>query len=167
MGNSSRNSAGKSAAGCCPTDYIYCGIDLKQSADCHEYAHLTNHIDDRSLYQCAKGNDPILLKACPDWCSINNNGNDFCIILANETSGPAIRSNGVLLRGHSVWSVGRKTRLTMQEDGNLVLYRDDGKRDTVPIPLWVTATNRLVRVIGMAKLKLNSELIDDQFKIMN
>jgi hypothetical protein len=49
-----------------------------------------------------------------------------------------IRRGGNLPVGESIWSLDRRYQLTMQKDGNLVLYRNtEGKVK----PIWSTGTN--------------------------
>ncbi len=57
-------------------------------------------------------------------------------LIAQESN--RIRRGGMLPVGESIWSLDRRYQLTMQKDGNLVLYRNtEGKIKSI----WSTGTN--------------------------
>ncbi|OQV26248.1 Macrophage colony-stimulating factor 1 receptor 2 [Hypsibius exemplaris] len=88
----------------------------------------------RSLYKCPLGSSVVDVGRDPDSTNITTApsrvGNQERELQAVLESGDS------LFVGDTVWSPGRVTRLTMQADGNLVLYREcDGKS------IWASDTN--------------------------
>ncbi|OWA51366.1 putative Vascular endothelial growth factor receptor 1 [Hypsibius exemplaris] len=67
------------------------------------------------------------------FCAAELNRNSSSDVLYQSST---IKSGGSLLAGKSVWSPSRNVQLTMQKDGNLVLFRQcDGKA------IWTSTTN--------------------------
>ena len=64
---------------------------------------------------------------------------DFCQINGDHGMDSFLSSNGTLLRGDSLWSRQKATRLTLQYDGNLVLYDFEPSNSTQKA-IWASGT---------------------------
>ncbi|OWA53864.1 hypothetical protein BV898_18284 [Hypsibius exemplaris] len=129
---------GGAFAGCCQSDFSTCG---SRHASC-----LTGSYAPDSLYFCQSGDDPVLIRACSKGeCREMEGGNDVCRS-KSESVGPterdSIKSEGSLPKGRIVWSNNNLTKLLLQEDGNLVVYRVDSYYKEVAT--WASGSNSLV-----------------------
>ncbi|OQV18143.1 hypothetical protein BV898_07731 [Hypsibius exemplaris] len=129
---------GGASAGCCQSDFSTCG---SPHASC-----LTGSYAPDSLYFCQSGDEPVLIRACSKGeCREIEGGNDVCRSkseLVGPTELDSIESEGSMPRGRIVWSNNNLTKLLLQEDGNLVLYRVDSYYKEVAT--WASGSNSFV-----------------------
>ncbi|OWA54216.1 hypothetical protein BV898_18627 [Hypsibius exemplaris] len=99
-----------------------------------------------SLYFCQSGDDPVLIRACSKGeCREMEGGNDVCRSKSDPvgpTERDSIKSEGSLPKGRIVWSNNNLTKLLLQEDGNLVVYRVDSYYKEVAT--WASGSNSFV-----------------------
>ncbi|OQV11619.1 hypothetical protein BV898_14117 [Hypsibius exemplaris] len=126
-----------SEAACCQDSNNHCGAAL--SSLCQSSNLLPN-----SLYICKKGGDPSLIHICLDGCQTRVGGNDICkhVPVDNKTTSQLL-SDTALKRGQSLFSPDKKTKLSMQMNGDLVVSIIGA--DLTEKSVWSTGTSSLVQ----------------------
>ncbi|OWA54338.1 hypothetical protein BV898_18746 [Hypsibius exemplaris] len=108
-------SNGPSEAACCQDNNNYRGAALSPLCES------SNLLPD-SLYICEEGGDPSLIHICSDGCQTSVRGNDIWkhVPVDNKTASQLL-SETALKRGQSLFSPDKKTKLSMQMNGDLVV----------------------------------------------
>ena len=157
--NDNRPSA--EASNCrCTTHLNYCGKSLGSFCS----GGTRRSFESDSLYGCSVDHSPVKIRACSGGCQLKKvSENDVCSqpsVSAYAPDKDYLASGGKLLRGQTIWSTSKQTKLVLQHDGNLVVYRVASEAEnSSDKPKWASGTNVLVGTPESVHLLQGGDLV--------
>ncbi|OWA51417.1 hypothetical protein BV898_15900 [Hypsibius exemplaris] len=136
-----------SEAACCQDSNNHCGAAL--SSLC-----LSSNLLPDSLYNCEEGGNPSEIRKCLDGCQTRVGGNDIC---KHVPTASQLLSDTALKRGQSLFSPDKKTKLSMQMNGDLVMSIIG--EDLTEKSVWSTGTSSLAQPPVSVSLLKNGDLV--------
>ncbi|OQV11607.1 hypothetical protein BV898_14105 [Hypsibius exemplaris] len=136
-----------SEAACCQDNNNHCGAAL--SSLCQ-----SSYLLPDSLYICKEGGDPRLIRICLDGCQTRVGGNDIC---KHVPTASQLLFDTALKRGQSLFSPDKKTKLSMQMNGDLVVSIIG--EDLTEKSVWSTGTSSLAQPPVSVNLLKNGDLV--------
>ena len=144
----------------CTTNLNYCGKSICTFCS----GRILGSFERDSLYSCSKGHSPEKIRVCSAGCKVKKvSKNDACSqqkVFAYIPDKDYLVAGGELLRGQTIWSMSKQTKLVLQHDGNLVVYRvASGAVGSSDKLKWASGTNIFVSKPESLHLLENGDLV--------